>query len=220
MPDAFDDSSYFHDESYIDADDLYQVIDVMLDLQTSGANHFAAQRKSLQQLLDDSLSRYTICQDGRGLENRADSTATVALNDSVSAANARMDSGSASEHLATAWAKAYAIHPDPVKAYSESIKAAEAAAHAIIEPNNTKATLGTMIGHMRSRPSEFCLMLPAPGVAIEPVINMMAILWTGQTSRHAGQNPTRKETVDEARGAVHLTVTLVQWFSSGTVRRS
>lgn len=219
MPDAFDDSSYFYDESLIDADDLYQVIDIILDLQASDSSYFAPKRESLQQFLDDSLSRYTICQDGRGLEIRADAAATAALNDSVGTANARIDSGSAGEHLATAWAKAYAIHPDSVKAYSESIKAVEAAAHAIIEPNNTKATLGTIIGHMRSHSSEFRLMLPAPGIAVENVIGMMVILWTGQTSRHAGQNPTRKETINEARSAVHLAVTLVQWFSSGTICR-
>ncbi|MEV6731473.1 MULTISPECIES: hypothetical protein [unclassified Streptomyces] len=33
--------------------------------------------------------------------------------------------------------------PEPVRAYSESIKAA--AAHAVIQPNNAKATLGTML---------------------------------------------------------------------------
>lgn len=220
IPDAFDDSSYLYDESLIYVDDLYPVIDAILDLQASGAGHFVAQRQSLQQLLDDSLSAYTISQDGRGLQNRADSIATAALTDSVAAADARGDAGSASEHLATAWAHAYAIYPDPVKAYSESIKAVEAAAHAIVEPNNTKATMGTMLGHMRSHSTDFCLMLPAPGVTIEAVIGMMAALWAGQTSRHASQNPTRPETVEEARAAVHLAVALVQWFGAGIVRRS
>lgn len=218
--DAFDDNSYLYDESLIHVDDLYSVIDIMLDLQASGASHFAVQRQSLQQLLDDSLSAYTISQDGRGLQNRADSTATAALTDSSAAANTRGDAGSAGEHLATAWSNAYAIYPDPVKAYSESIKAVEAAAHAIIEANNTKATLGTMIGHMRSHPTDFLLMLPSPGVTIDAVIGMMAALWAGQTSRHAGQNPTRPETGEEARAAVHLAVALVQWFGAGIVRRS
>jgi len=219
IPEAFDDSAALYDESYIHADDLYEVIDAILDLQASGASHFVTQRKTLQQFLDDSLSAFTLSLDGRGLENRADPIATVALTDSITAANARGDAGSADEHLATAWAHAYAIYPDPVKAYSESIKAVEAAAHAIVEPNNTKATMGTMLGHMRSHPTDFLLMLPSPGVTIDAVITMMAALWAGQTSRHASQNPTRPETVEEARAAVHLAVTLVRWFSTGIVRR-
>lgn len=220
IPDAFDDSSCLYDDSSIHADDLYEVIDAILDLQASGASHFVNQRRSLQQLLDDSLSAYTISLDGRGLENRADPTATAALTDGVIAANARADAGSAADHLVTAWAHAYAIHPGPVRAYSESIKAVEAAAHAIIEPNNIKATMGTMLRHMRNHPTDFLLMLPSPGVTIDAVIGMMAALWAGQTSRHASQNPTRPETVEEARAAVHLAVALVRWFSAGIVRRS
>lgn len=219
IPDAFDDSTYLYEEGWIDTDGLYQVIDAILDLQASGASHFVAQRQYLQELLDDSLSAYTISLDGRGLENRADPTATAALADGVGAANARADAGSAGDHLAAAWANAFAIYPDPVKAYGEAIKAVEAAAHAIIEPKNTKATMGTMIGHMRKHPADFSLMLPAPGVTIDAVISMMAALWTGQTSRHAGQESTRPETVAEGRAAVHLAVTLVRWFSTGIVCR-
>jgi len=37
-----------------------------------------------------------------------------------------------------------------VKAYSETIKAVEAAAHATVEPNNRKATLGSMIKVLRT----------------------------------------------------------------------
>lgn len=218
IPDALDDTSALYVEPTVY--EMYEIIDVILDLQPSDADYFVTQRQSLQQLLDDSLSAYTISQDGRGLQNRTDSTATAALTDSMAAANARGDAGSAGDHLATAWARAYAIHPDPVRAYGESIKAVEAAAHAIVEPNNTKATMGTMIGHMRSHPTDFLLMLPSPGVTIDAVIGMMAALWTGQTSRHASQNPTRPETVEEARAAVHLAVALVQWFGAGIVRGS
>jgi hypothetical protein len=131
----------------------------------------------------------------------------------------RADAGSAADHLATAWAKAYAIRPEPSESYSESIKAVEAAAHALVEPNNTKATLGTMLGHLRSQPDRFCLLLPAPGVSVTPVIGMMTALWEGQTSRHGGQTATRSETRDEAQAAVHLAVVLVQWFTSGMIQR-
>lgn len=91
---------------------------------------------------------------------------------------------------------------------------------AMIEPNNSKAILGTMLGHMRSHPNGFCPLLPAPGIAPSAVIGMMTALWEGQTSRHGGQQPTRPEASQEAYAAVHLAVVLVQWFRSGTVRRT
>ena len=52
-----------------------------------------------------------------------------------------------------------------------------------------------------------------------PLISMMELLWTGQTSRHGSQTPTAQEASDEARMAVHLAVTLVQWFTTGAVIR-
>jgi hypothetical protein len=44
---------------------------------------------------------------------------------------------------------------------------------------------------------------------------MMWMLWQGQTSRHGGLGPTRAETPDEARAAVHLAASLVQFGVSG-----
>lgn len=212
IPEAFEDKDYLHDESYIDADDLWAVIDVMLDLN-------CGDRDSLQQLLDDGLSAYTISRDGRSLQYRTDVTARSAVDDAITTAGARNDTGSAADHLAAAWAKAYAIRPEFSESYSESIKAVEAAAHALVEPNNTRATLGTMLGHLRSQPGQFCLALPAPGISVTPVIGMMTTLWEGQTSRHGSQTPTRPETKEEARAAVHLAVVLVQWFTSGMIQR-
>jgi hypothetical protein len=214
IPEAFEDAEYLYQDDLIDSSDLYDVIDAILNL-----NSPAYLQAELQQILDDSLSAYCISPDGRSLQNRSDRTEKSALNDSSADAEAREDVGSAADHLAAAWDKAYATTPDYAKSYSEAIKAVEAAAHALIEPNNAKATLGTMLGQLRSHPGKFCLMLPAPGVDIAPVIGMMAALWEGQTSRHGGKNPTRPETGQEARAAVHLAVALVHWLSSGTVGR-
>jgi hypothetical protein len=215
IPEAFDDAAYLYDESFIDSGDLWNVIDAILDLN-SPEHH----RRALQELLDDSLSAYTISPDGRGLERREDAVGRVALDDATATARAKADAGSASDHLAAAWSKAYSMEPDFSASYSESIKAVEAAAHALVEPNNTRATLGTMLGHMRSNPGQFCLALPAPGVSVAPVTGMMTALWEGQTSRHGSQTPTRPESRDEARAAVHLAVVLVQWFTSGIIQRT
>lgn len=103
----------------------------------------------------------------------------------------------------------------------DAIRAVESAAHATIEPNNAKATLGTMLGQFRNAPHVYRIAIPGPdgSGSITPLTAMMELLWTGQTSRHGGQTPTRPETFQEAQMAVHLAATLVQWFTSGAVTR-
>jgi hypothetical protein len=47
----------------------------------------------------------------------------------------------------------------------------------------------------------------------------LRLSWTGQTSRHGNQNPTRDETRTEAQMAVYIATTLVAWFACGAVQR-
>ncbi|MFF4866791.1 hypothetical protein ACFY3J_34885 [Streptomyces sp. NPDC001231] len=129
--------------------------------------------------------------------------------------------GSAADHLAAAWQAAYGRGPDAVRAYSEAIKAVECAAHAVIQPNNAKATLGTMLGEIKNARHKFSAAIPAPaGDPIAPAEAMMRALWEGQTSRHGAQTATVPETLEAARAGVHLAATLVQWFVSGAVIRT
>ncbi|MBC2869795.1 hypothetical protein [Streptomyces mexicanus] len=181
---------------------------------------FMKHRRPLQELLDDGRSAYTISPNGRALVHRVDPTVTALLNTAARAAG-QPDRGSASEHLRRAYTAAYALHPEPGRAYSEAIKAVECAAHATLEPNNTKATLGTMLRELRQHPGQWDVALAGKtGVEGEATITtMLSLLWTGQTSRHGGQQPTREETLAEARMAVDLAVSLVRWFADGTVRR-
>jgi hypothetical protein len=211
IEEALEDGNVLYDDGYVADDDLYDVIDAFLDLDDGDPS-------SLQEYLDDALSEYTVSEDKKSLVHRAEPLAAAAMIDSRSHAGGRADAGSASDHLAAAWAAAFALHPDTSKSYGESIRAIEAAAHAIVEPGNSLATLGTMIRYMRDHSADFRLVLPGPGVSADTATAMMSVLWKGQTSRHAGQTPTRKETVEEARAAVHLAVVLVQWFSCGIVR--
>jgi hypothetical protein len=155
------------------------------------------------------------------LVRRVDATATEAATAAATAAAAMPAAGSAAEQIRSAWAELHGLHPDPSAAYRAAVQAVESAAHAMIEPNNAKATLGTMIGQLRNTPQRYALAIPGPDGtgSIAPLIAMMELLWTGQISRHGGQAPTRPETVEEARMAVHLAVTLVQWFITGAVRR-
>lgn len=129
--------------------------------------------------------------------------------------------GSAADHLRSAWTALYQLHPDSPTAYRDAIRAVEAAAHSLVEPNNARATLGTMLGQLRATPERWVLAIRGPGGtdSITPLMTMIELLWTGQTSRHGAQTPTRPETFEEAQMALHLAVTLVQWFVTGTVSR-
>lgn len=62
--------------------------------------------------------------------------------------------GNASGHLGKAWAAAFDQEPNPSTAYSEAIKAVEAAAIPVVLPNDPLATLGKVVGELRANPAE------------------------------------------------------------------
>jgi hypothetical protein len=179
-------------------------------------------RMVLVGLLDDALSVLRVQPSGRGLERRSGAAAEAAFGEAVRSAEAAPVAGSAAGQVREAWGCVYALHPDPVKGYAQAVKAVESAAHAVVEPRNAKATLGTMLGHLRANRDRFSLVIGGPDGRgdVGPLIENMKLLWEGQTSRHGSSRPTRDETLEEAVMAVHLAVTLVQWFTSGAVRRS
>ncbi|HEY6496617.1 MAG TPA: hypothetical protein VIZ43_25355 [Trebonia sp.] len=146
----------------------------------------------------------------------------AAFEETVRSAESAADVGSATAHLREAWGCVYGLHIDPAKAYGEAIKAVEAAAHAVLQPSNPKATLGTMPGHLRANRDSFVLMIGGPDGRGDagPLLECISLLWGGQTSRHGSSRSTRSETLEEAVMAVHLAVMLVQWFTSGAVRRA
>ncbi|MCX4826243.1 hypothetical protein OG883_42050 [Streptomyces sp. NBC_01142] len=176
----------------------------------------------LARLLDHAGSVYRVNDTGDGLEERITPTIRDAVRHTVAEADARPTAGSAAEHLAIAWQAAYGLHPDPGKAYGEAIKAVESAAHAVIQPNHARATLGTMLGEIGNARAKFttAISTSAGKDPIAPVEAMMRALWDGQTSRHGKQTGTVPETLDAARASVHLAAALVQWFASGAVART
>jgi hypothetical protein len=98
----------------------------------------------------------------------------------------------------------------------------ECAAHAVIQPNDAKAPLGTMLGEIKNARHKFstAISTPAGGDPIAPAETMMRTLWEGQTSRHGAQTATVPETLEAARAGIHLAAALVQWFVSGAVDRT
>jgi hypothetical protein len=222
------------------AEVLVDVVDALLDLLSSPrdpgkgvgvpgprpisrrALSVPERREELARLLGDALSVLRVRADGRGLERRPGIGTEEAFRETVRNAEAAADAGSAAAHLREAWGCAYALHPDPGKAYGEAIKAVEAAAHAVLLPADAMATLGKMRGHLGANHSKFALVIGGPDGRgdVSPLLDCISLLWDGQTSRHGSRRPTRSETLEEAVMAVHLAVMLVQWFTSGAVRKA
>ncbi|MEU9002693.1 hypothetical protein [Streptomyces sp. NPDC048551] len=201
---------------------LLDVVDAVLAYKAERGVCDEADIRLLTDILDAAGSAYRVAEAWDGLEERVTLAVRDAVRQAIAEAAAAPAAGSAADHLASAWQAAYGRSPDPVRAYSESIKAAEAAAHAVIQPNNAKATLGTMLGEIRNARHKFttALCTPAGGDPIAPAEAMMRALWDGQTSRHGAQSPTVPETLEAARAGVHLAAALVQWFVSAAVVRN
>jgi hypothetical protein len=176
----------------------------------------------LQQLLDDAHSVYEVKDNGSGLERRIGPTEGQMLDSAIKAAEIKSDAGSAASQLREASDSVRAMHPDTKKAYGMAVTAVESAAHAVIEPNNRMATLGTMLRILDANPAAFEVEIAGRDRGkgpITPVTGIMRMLWEGQTSRHGSSQPTREETHEEAEMAVQVASLLVLWFSTGAVRR-
>lgn len=154
----------------------------------------------------------TVC-----LTRRVDETTKAAFDKVVAS------SEQAAGHLQAAWIAVYGRNPNPTHGFSEAIKAVEAIAQPLVEPNNAKATLGSIIGQLNQKPPQFEFVLRA-GIGhtdaelLERATHMCETLWWSQTDRHGMENP-RPVTADQAEAGVHLAVTLVHWFSRGFIAR-
>jgi hypothetical protein len=203
----------FDDERLLDAVDFVLHAGIEPPYSNKHARELLAQLRSL---LVDAGSAYKIASDNDGLERRVDTTVA----DTARRAIQSTKGSSASEHLAAAWTATYGLHPHPPVAYAEMIKAVEATAQPVIEPANSRATLGSMLRQLEKAPGRLHLGLAGPTGEADPTvaIAMCRTLWQGQTSRHGSGRPTRHETQAEAEAAIQLTVTLVSWFTTGALR--
>ncbi|MFE1545745.1 hypothetical protein ACFW61_35530 [Streptomyces microflavus] len=196
---------------------LLDVVDEVLNTRTAAD----WEAHSLSEILDQAGSAYRVNEAADGLEERVTPAVREAVRQTMADAAAQSSAGSAADHLAAAWQAAYGRSPDPVRAYSEAIKAVECAAHSVVQPNNAKATLGSMLGEIKNARHKFTAAIVVPaGDPIAPAESMMRALWEGQTSRHGAQTATVPETLEAARAGVHLAAALVQWFVSGAVVRT
>ena len=83
-----------------------------------------------------------------------------------------------------------------------------------VAPQNSRATLGTLLSTMKTQ----AWTLDLPGREAGVIVGMVEALWTGQESRHGGHG-YRRPTQGEAETAVTLAVALVQLYGSGSAAR-
>ena len=81
-----------------------------------------------------------------------------------------------------------------------------------------------MLSDMKGSAGKFLVdMQPIDNTAdpFEVVRSMCQLLWKAQPERHGTPDERAHSNVSQkaAEGAVHFAVTLVQWFTSGVVRR-
>lgn len=128
-------------------------------------------------------------------------------------------SGSAGRILARAWSHVHGLEPNDSGAYADAVRAVETAAIAVVQPSHGTATLGTVIGQMRAdgdwRPP---LRKPKDFDSAQLLLNLLQTLWHGHRDRH-GSVDYSDVTHAEARSAVTLAATLVDWFASAAIAR-
>ncbi|MEU6184092.1 hypothetical protein [Streptomyces coeruleorubidus] len=189
-------------------EDLHlDLLDYLLTNSKRGAGRWAA----LEHALSLGGSAWMAVA-GQGLQRRVDATAQ----ESFSAASAPADL--ASEELKQSWDRAFSRDPDASDAWDHAIKAVEAVLIPIVIPKQDKPQLGHVVGSFKSQGERWRFVLPGEDMSnsIQPVLAALNMLWPNP-DRHANEG-RRKPTLEEARAAVHLAVTVVQWARAGAIQ--
>ncbi len=116
--------------------------------------------------------------------------------------------------LVDAWAAIATRDPNPNEGYDKSVKAVEAAAQPVVQPNHATATLGTILGEMRTNQARWTFVLGD----IDLIIAMATRLWTSHI-RH-GTDVRTDHSLAEADAALHLAIPLVRFFAGGLISRA
>jgi len=204
-------------------------------------NEMTSDEHFMLDAVDFALDRFEFVDGDEALEleamlNEAGSTWKVAVNGerwrlvrrlaaaTEQAAEAAMSvADRAADHLSESQSLAFGRSPNSSTAYREAVRAVEAAAKPVISPNDGSATLGRMIGQLRAGPDRFRSAFDHEGFSgIAYVIATLDLLWKGEHDRHGTDDVDTEIYVDQsaAEAAVHLAVTLVEWFRSGVVSRN
>lgn len=160
--------------------------------------------KALDRILTTTGSIWGVNEAGKGLIRRVDPTAEQQFRVAVSPEDAT------SGELRDAWVLAYGREPNPSDAWDHAIKAVEDILIPIVVPNQTEATLGHVIGTLKSNPQKFQVLLGG----VQELLALLALIWPNP-DRHGGGADKRTPAPEEAEAAVQTAVLLVQWGRRG-----
>jgi hypothetical protein len=158
-------------------------------------------------------SIWTIAEDNRSLQRR------VSEAEAASKASAVSPNDLVSDELNKAWAAAFGLHPDSSDAWDHAIKAIEAILTGLVVPAQAKATLGHVVGEIKSDPSRWTMDLTSNGPVGdgETLLNVLQLVWANP-DRH-GNPSSRTPTQDEAEKIVKIAVMVVGLTRNGGFRK-
>ena len=199
----------------LEADDFVNFLDYLL---LHGKSRAAGWIHPVEQALSEGGSVWSVQL--RGGRYRVVQRVPEGVRDAVNDVLASPDRASC--QLRKAWADAYGVKPRPSEAYSNAVVAVEIAALSCIKlesKNGTEATLSSIFSILEAKEPKWKLILrdneKAPGA--KSLAMMLRTLWRGHESRH-GRPDDVDASIEEARAAVMLAATLVQWFNTGVVQ--
>lgn len=120
-----------------------------------------------------------------------------------------------------AWANAYGRNPDPSDAWDHAIKVIEHVLVPVVQPNNSKATLGNVLGVLggQQTSAQWEMVLPGNDQShdVGHFVSMLRLVWPNH-DRHGGGS-TRSASLDEARAVVGIAALVAQWHRQNWVVR-
>lgn len=178
------------------------------DMQTEKLAH------AVERTLESSGSKWMVGERKgfRGLQERV-SPSTKRLAEKAFEAHQ-----GAGELLAEAWDALYGRSPDYESAYAQSIKAIEEALLPVVEPANSKGTLGSTLNVLRNQNWRVHLQPGDSTIARQALVSPLAAVWHGQLARH-GANGYRKPTRHESETAVLTAISVVHMIDQGLLIR-
>lgn len=198
-------------------DGVLSVIDYCVHHFTVGSPEAWHAVRELKAAMERSRFAYTIDDDSRAVVEVLPPgvTETVERAFGVKAAESEM-------REAVHWATG--VKPDPLKSFDAMVRALEAVVIPALSPKDAKATLGKVLGSIRTGQVKLDTALPrsaqAPAGAL-PVVDlvrgMLELVWSGYERHATGGAPP---TPDEARALIGVTGTLVSWFGGGMVKKA
>ncbi|WP_160478475.1 hypothetical protein [Clavibacter michiganensis] len=188
----------------------------LLDYLTSTGDFYQGnERHPLDPVLSQGGSAWTVVR-WNGHHARLTKRVPDGVREAVASTLTATDA--ASVKLQEAWVDAYGTNPRGSVAYFHAVVAVEIAVLSVISVGKEDATLANTFSILEAEAPKWRLIFRdnerAPGA--KTVAAMLRTLWRGQESRH-GRSVYEDATLEEARAAVILAATIIQWFTSGVV---